>query len=174
MTYILQERTVNSIPDLLRIRAQESPTATALRYPTNGTWAKMSWRDLYDKVIHVAAGLRSLGVGSESRVALLCSTRAEWVVADMAILAAGGATTTVYPSSLPDECALIVSDSGATVVIVEDETQLAKIREVEDQLPDVTSIVMIDGSADGVLSLRPTRRARQSRRDGGRDRVHHP
>jgi long-chain acyl-CoA synthetase len=113
----------------------------------------MSWRDLYDKVIHVAAGLRSLGVGSESRVGLLCSTRAEWVVADMAILAAGGATTTVYPSSLPDECAFIMADSGATVIIVENEIQLAKIRAVSDELPAVTSIVMIDGSADGVLSL---------------------
>lgn len=153
MTYILQNKTVHSIPDLLRVRAHETPDAVALRYPADDSWAQMTWQELYDRVIHVAAGLRSLGVGSQSRVALLCSTRAEWVIADFGILAAGGATTTVYPSSVADECAFIISDSEATVVIVENVEQLAKIQKISDRLPLVTNIVLIDGDALGVISL---------------------
>ena len=153
MSYILQEHTVGSIPDLLRIRAQQTPAATAFRYPKGDSWATISWQEVYDKVVHLAAGLRTLGVGSESRVALLCSTRLEWVIADLAILSAGGATTTVYPSSLPDECAFIISDAEATVVIVEDEDQLAKIIDVRDRLPAVTDLVLIDGEAEGAVTF---------------------
>ncbi len=91
---------------------------------------------------------------SEDRVALLCSTRAEWVVADLGILAAGGATTAIYPSSVAEECSFIISDSNATIVIVENTEQLAKIREVIADIPQAIKLVVIDGTAEDALSFR--------------------
>ena len=153
MGHILQRQSVRSIPDLLRIRVDETPETIALRYPVAGSWQTLTWRELLQRVLRVAAGLRSLGVAREDRIALLCSTRAEWVIADLGILAAGGATTTIYPSSLADECAYIIADSDARIVIVENTDQLAKIREVADQIRQVMTIVLIEGVADGTLSF---------------------
>jgi long-chain acyl-CoA synthetase len=153
MSHILGEQTVRSIPELLRLRAQETPASTAMRYPDGESWSTISWGELYERVKRVAAGLRSFGVGSEDRVALLCSTRLEWVVADLAILAAGGATTTIYPSNTAEECAFIISDSGARVVIVENPDQHEKIRQVADELPLMTNTVVIDGEAEGATTI---------------------
>jgi len=153
MSHILQEREVRSIPELLRIRAQETPNRTAFRFPDGDGWASMSWSELNERVRRVAAGLRGVGIGSQDRVALLCSTRIDWVVADLAILTAGGATTTIYPSNTAEECAFIISDSQSKAIIVEDADQLAKIHEVADQLPGLGTIALIDGTADGVMTL---------------------
>ncbi|MDH4279785.1 MAG: long-chain fatty acid--CoA ligase, partial [Acidimicrobiia bacterium] len=110
------------------------------------------------KARRLAAGLRSIGVGPQDRVALLCSTRVDWVIADLGILTAGGATTTIYPSNTAEECAFIINDSDSQVVIVEDVDQLAKIREVADKLTGLRMIVLIEGSppddeTDGVIKL---------------------
>jgi long-chain acyl-CoA synthetase len=153
MSHILQERTVRSIPELLQFRAEETPNGAAFRYPDGGGWHTVTWRELHDRIRKVAGGLRALGVENEDRVALLCSTRYEWVVADLAILAAGAATTTVYPSNTADECAFIITDSDSRVVIVENEDQYNKIAEVRDQLHDDTKLVLIEGSIEGVPTL---------------------
>ena len=46
----------------------------------------------------LAAGLLALGIEPEQRVGIASGTRYEWILADLAVMCAGGATTTVYPS----------------------------------------------------------------------------
>jgi long-chain acyl-CoA synthetase len=92
-----------------------------------------------------AAGLLALGLRPEQRVSIACSTRVEWVLADFAVMCAGGAVTTVYPTTVGDDVAFIVSDSGSRFVLAEDETQLAKLRERRDQIPGVEKVILVDG-----------------------------
>lgn len=153
MSHILQQQPVRSVPALLRIRAERTPHTTAFRYPRGDAWERMTWGELNATVLEVAGGLRSLGVDSGDRVALLCSTRLEWVIADLAILAAGAATTTIYPSNTAEESAYIITDSNSSVVIVEDADQYAKIRGIADQIPHLSAIVVLEGSVEGALSL---------------------
>ncbi|MEJ7707722.1 MAG: AMP-binding protein [Nocardioidaceae bacterium] len=71
----------------------------------------------------------ALGVQPEQRVAIDSGTRYEWVLADLAIMSAGAATTTVYLSSIPEDvAAFIVGDSDSHVVFAEDDEQIAKLR----------------------------------------------
>ena len=64
------------------------------------------------------AGLVALGVQPEHRVAIASGTRYEWVLADLAIMRAGAATTTVYPSAIPDDVAFILADSMVITFLV--------------------------------------------------------
>jgi long-chain acyl-CoA synthetase len=64
------------------------------------------------------------------------------------VLASGGASTTVYPSSTPEECAFILSDSGSVIAFVEDAGQLAKLRGQKAAMPALAHIVLIDGAID--------------------------
>ncbi len=158
MSHILQEREVRSIPELLRLRAEQTPHKTAFRFPDGASWGTLTWSELNDRARRLAAGLRSIGVQSQDRVALLCSTRVDWVIADLGILTAGGATTTIYPSNTAEECAFIINDSDSQVIIVEDVDQLAKIHEVAGELSGLRTIVLIEGNppegrADGVVKL---------------------
>ncbi|MET8012588.1 long-chain fatty acid--CoA ligase [Streptomyces sp. NPDC005271] len=150
-------------------RVEATPDAEAYRYPVappSGAgpdeWRPLTWRESADRVFAIAAGLMSLGVHPEERVALAASTRVEWILSDLGVLCAGAATTTVYPSTNAEETAFILSDSGSRVLIAEDAAQVAKARAKRDELPDLVHVVVInaedalpaEGDPEGwVLSL---------------------
>ncbi|MFI6394240.1 AMP-dependent synthetase/ligase [Nonomuraea sp. NPDC050540] len=138
---------MSSIPALLRDRVNATPDAEAYRTPSESGWTSLSWRETGDRVRELALGLAGLGSGPGTRVALLCSTRLEWILADLAVLSTGAATTTIYPSNTADESAFVITDSGSTLVIAEDDAQVAKLRSVREKLPDVRHVVVIDGTA---------------------------
>ena len=59
------------------------------------------------------------GVTPGARVGLLSHTRYEWTVADHAILACGGVTVPVYPTTAPEQAAWMLADAGAAGCLVE-------------------------------------------------------
>ena len=71
----------------------------------------------------------------EQRVGIASGTRYEWILADLAIMCAGGATTTVYPSTNDEDTAYILSDSECQVVFAEDDEQIAKLTARKAELP---------------------------------------
>ncbi len=93
----------------------------------------------------------------EERVALASSTRVEWILADLGILCAGAATTTIYPQTNADESAYILSDSQSRVLVAENGEQAAKAVAKRDELPDLTRVVVVDAEGvdtdDFVISL---------------------
>jgi len=133
-----------SIPDMFLKRVAATPDAKAFAHPTPTGPAWLSWQEVSQRVNAMAAGLISIGVEAEDRVAIAAGTRMEWVLADLAILCAGAATTTIYPTTEPKDAAFILSDSGSKVLIAEDETQYAKIAHAD--LPSLTHVVLIDGT----------------------------
>jgi long-chain acyl-CoA synthetase len=139
-------------------RVDATPNREAFRYPAGSGWTSLSWAQTGDRVKSMAAGLLALGLAPEDRVAIACGTRVEWVLADLAVMCARGAVTTVYPSTSADDVAFIVSDSGSCIVFAEDETQVAKLRKGRDQLGAVRKVVVVDGlpqagDGDWVMSL---------------------
>jgi long-chain acyl-CoA synthetase len=138
-----------SVPRMFVDRVLASPGAEAFRYPDDGAWTSVTWRQVGDRVALIAAGLISLGIKPEERVALASGTRYEWVVVDFAILAAGAATTTVYPTTHAEDVAFIVANSGSRIVVAEDQTQVDKLIAHRAELPAVDKVVVIDGTGDG-------------------------
>src|SRR3954454_1074552 len=130
-------------------RVDATPDREAYRRPVGDRWESMTWREAGDRVQLLAAGLLALGVQPEERVALISTTRVDWVLADFAIMCSGAATTTVYPTSNPEDVAYIVADSGAVVAFAEDDGQLAKLREHRGELTAVRTVVTFDGTPDG-------------------------
>ncbi|MFJ6543393.1 AMP-dependent synthetase/ligase [Streptomyces sp. NPDC003656] len=154
-TQTLIENRPPSVAALFLERVAATPDAEAYRYPVpspTGTgpdeWKSLSWSQAAGRVYAIAAGLIELGIEPEQRVALASSTRVEWILADLGILCAGGATTTVYPQTNSDESAFILSDSQSRVLIAEDAAQVAKAVERRAELPALTKVVVID--AEGV------------------------
>ena len=113
-----------TVPTLFLQRIAKTPDAEAFRYRVDSGWESLTWLDTERRVRAVACGLRALGLADEERCAILSSTRIEWILCDLGILCAGGATTTIYPSSTPEECAFILADSESAYAFVEDAAQL--------------------------------------------------
>ncbi|MFF5569083.1 AMP-dependent synthetase/ligase [Streptomyces sp. NPDC012623] len=142
-----------SVATLFIERVAATPEAEAYRYPVPPAsgegpddWRSLSWSRAAERVYAVAAGLIALGVRPEERVALASATRVEWILADLGVMCAGAATTTVYPSTNTEESAYILADSGSRVLIAEDAAQLAKVRESRAELPDLAHVVVIEAA----------------------------
>ncbi|MEU3045088.1 long-chain fatty acid--CoA ligase [Streptomyces sp. NPDC006984] len=150
-TQTLIENRPPSVATLFTERVAATPDAEAYRYPVpspSGSgpddWKSLSWGQAAERVYAIAAGLIDLGVAVEDRVALASSTRVEWILCDLGVMCAGGATTTVYPSTNAEESAYILADSSSRVLIAEDAAQLAKARERRSELPSLAHVVVID------------------------------
>ncbi len=142
-----------SMAALTRTAAERYGDALAAMFLRDGEWARMSFTELWDHVRGVALGLIELGVQAGDRVSILSNTRVEFTIADLAASTAGAIVVPVYPSNSPDECEWVVGNSGATVVICENAAQVAKIDQVRSGLPDLRHVVIMDGSADGAISM---------------------
>src|SRR6476469_9477487 len=149
-TSFIENRAPNVAAQFMQ-RVEKSPNVDAYRYPVGDgePWASMSWKETGAKVEKLAAGLLALGLESEQRVGIASSTRVEWILADLAVMCAGGATTTVYPTTMAEDVAYIVADSECRVVFAEDESQVTKLREHRSELPHLDKVVLFDGAADG-------------------------
>ncbi|WP_327297652.1 AMP-dependent synthetase/ligase [Streptomyces sp. NBC_01197] len=152
-TQTLIETRPPSVATLFTQRVAQTPDAEAYRYPVPAAsgdgpdeWKSLSWGQAAGRVYAIAAGLIELGVRPEERVALASSTRVEWILADLGVMCAGAATTTIYPSTNTEESAYILSDSESRVLIAEDAGQLAKARERRAELPDLRHVVVIDSA----------------------------
>jgi long-chain acyl-CoA synthetase len=130
-------------------RVDASADREAFRYPDNGKWVSVTWKQTAERVEALAAGLLALGVAPEDRIGIASTTRLEWILADLAILCAGAATTTVYPSTNAEDTAYILADSESRIVFAEDEKQLGKLTERRSDLPNLTKVVVFDGAGDG-------------------------
>lgn len=109
----------------------------------DGEYAALTYRQMRDIVRNLAAGFREAGLERGDRVGILANTRMEWGQADLGLLAAGCVVTTVYTDSSPSQVEYLLGDPGARGVVVENETLLDRVLEVEDEL-DLEFIVLID------------------------------
>jgi long-chain acyl-CoA synthetase len=130
-------------------RVRATPNREAYRYPVGDRWESQTWQETGEQVTRLAAGLVALGLEPEQRVGIASSTRFEWILADLAVMCAGGATTTVYPSTMADDVGYILADSECQVVFAEDDSQIAKLVERKAELPHLGKVVTFEGTTDG-------------------------
>lgn len=142
----------SSVGAMLQNRVAASGPREAFRYLDGGRWISLTWNETKTAVYEVAAGLLALGLQLEDRVAIASGTRMEWILADLGIMCAGGATTTVYPTTQHEDVAYILHDSESKVVFAEDDFQVAKVVDHLDEL-SVVKIVQFSGKADHELVL---------------------
>lgn len=133
-----------TLPGLLLTRAAMHPARVAFRHKNLGIWQTVTWAGYLDEVRAVAHGLHQLGIDRGDRVAIHSENRPEWVYADLATEALGGVVVGVYPTNPSAEVRYMVQNSGATVLVAEDQEQVDKALAVIDECPDLRHIVVID------------------------------
>ena len=114
-------RTIERFPSLTAMffaRAQAGGDAPFLSRKRDGMWQSLSWRDVAQQVASLAAALKAEGLRPGDRVMLVSENRPEFCIADLAIMAAGCVTVPTYTTNTIRDHAHILTDSGATAVIV--------------------------------------------------------
>ncbi|MBU1430709.1 long-chain fatty acid--CoA ligase [Myxococcota bacterium] len=105
-------------------------------------WRPLTWSQMERRVAHAAAGLVQLGIRPTERVAIYSESGAEWVLADLAILSAGGVTAPIYETLSGDQVVYILRDSESRVLFINNREQLDRLLKFQYDLPKCLTYVI--------------------------------
>lgn len=135
---------IDTLPKQLRENANLFPEKIALREKRFGIWLATTWADYYLRVRNFALGLTSLGFDRGDHIAIIGDNRPEWVIAELAAQALGGASTGIYQDSVAEEVHYIAGQCDARYIIVEDQEQVDKLIEIWDNLQGTHKVIYYD------------------------------
>jgi long-chain acyl-CoA synthetase len=144
---------LRTIAGLADFAAERHGDRAALRFKQDDAWADRSYRELAADARALALGLIDIGVRPTERVCVLANTRPEWTTLELAIAMAGAVVVPIYPTNSPEECEWVAGNSGAVAVVGENAAQLDKMRAVRARLPDLQTVIVIDGDDPDAITL---------------------
>ena len=115
----------DNLVSLFLTRAAEKGDQPFLWAKREGAWQSISWNEAAAKVASLAASLKRIGLEPGDRVALVSENRPEWLISDLAIMAAGCVTVPTYTTNTVRDHAHVLGNSDARAVIVSNQ-KLAK------------------------------------------------
>jgi long-chain acyl-CoA synthetase len=135
---------VTTIATRIRDRASTMGVRVAMREKVLGYWQEVTWSSYWDTVVTVGHALLALGVEPGDRVAIHSENRREWLYADVGTFAVRGVTVGLYPTNPAAEVGYLLANSGAKILVAEDQEQLDKALAVLDQCPQLEHIVYVE------------------------------
>lgn len=111
-------------------------------------WRTVTWRQLHQRSLDIAAALIDAGLQAGDTVALMCSSRIEHVLADLAVVHAGGTPMSVYDTLAPEQVSFIAGHAAPSIVVLEGEAQLARWAPALAAHPEIQCVVVIE--SDGL------------------------
>ena len=133
-----------TISDLFQNRCADLGDRTAHREKDLGIWKSYSWADYWQHAKWIGLGLRKLGLERGQVVSILSEDRKEWAWFDMGIQCVGGISSGIYTTDAASQVQYLINDSTSRFLIVEDEEQLDKFLEVEDAVPDLQKVIILE------------------------------
>jgi long-chain acyl-CoA synthetase len=140
----VQSAALDTLPKLLRHNAQKHGADVAQREKHLGLWKSFSWADVNERTKLWAIGYKALGVQAGDTIAIIGDSRPDWVAAAVAAHAVRAMSLGLYQDALDAEIKFLLTFSGATVVVAENEEQVDKILRVTEGVSTVKAIVYND------------------------------
>jgi long-chain acyl-CoA synthetase len=117
-----------------------------------GAYRPLSWEDAARQVTDLAKGLRALGLGRGDRAVLVAENRPEWIIADLAIMAAGGITVPAYTTHTVEDYRYLLANCGAKLVIVSTAQLASRVLPAAAQAPGPPKAILIEPPEESLAS----------------------
>lgn len=137
----MEEKTINQV---FRNRVKKYGDRLCVEKRMGNTWEAATWNQYYERARAAGLGFYEIGVRKGDFIAILSDNRLEWIYSDMGGLGIGACVFGIYSTGKEDEVDIIVANSGATVIVVENAVQLAKAKFAMKKNPALKTIVIID------------------------------
>jgi long-chain acyl-CoA synthetase len=115
-----------------------------LWYRSAGHYQPLTWREVAAQVCALARGLKALDVRQGDRVVIVSENRPEWLIADLAIMTAGGVTVPAYTTNSEAEQRYLLENSGAVGAIVSSTRLGARLQAAGRGVPDFRFLIGIE------------------------------
>jgi long-chain acyl-CoA synthetase len=140
MTYVDWQ----SLPAMFFEQADKRADKPFLWAKTDGAYRSISWGETAVRVRLLSRALAQLGIGKGDRVALVAENRPEWLIADLAIMSAGGVTVPAFTTNTVADHRHVLTHSGAKAAIVSSRQIAKRLLPAALQAPDLRFILSIE------------------------------
>ncbi len=138
-----------TVGQVIESASKRWPNHPAMRVKRAGTWRTTTWKQYHEQARAVAKAFLSLGLQPGHGVVIIGYNRPEWFLGDIGAILAGGVPAGIYTSSSPEQCKYIAGHCDAHIAVVENQSQLDKLLKVRAELPQLRTIVVMDGAPQG-------------------------
>lgn len=142
-----------SVPAMVFARAELNAEQVCLLEKRGGCYQGTTWAELSDEVKHLALGLIELGIEVGDNVALMCSTRKAWAVADLAILSCGAVNVPIYHTNRQKQILHILQDAAVKVLFLGEKEYLGEVLPVWEKLPCLQTIILLTGEVENIDNI---------------------
>lgn len=132
---------VKSLPQMFETAVAKDPGARYLGRKVGDKFEFLSYAEADVRRKEIASGLVAMGIQPGERVASFAENSPEWVLGDLAILSTGAVHAPLYRDSKADAISFNLQNCKATTLIVDTDQRLKEVLEIEDQLPDLKTII---------------------------------
>ena len=133
-----------TFPRLLIQHASARPDAPAMREKEYGIWQTTTWRQMLDRVRHIAAGLHQLGLHRGEHLVVIGANRPSLYATMLAAQSLGAIPVPLYQDAVAAECVFPINNAEVRFVVVEDQEQVDKMLEIRPQCPQLAHILFDD------------------------------
>ncbi|XP_054913943.1 long-chain-fatty-acid--CoA ligase ACSBG2 isoform X2 [Poeciliopsis prolifica] len=114
---------------------------TALKWKEGEGQRSLTYKQYYQECRTAAKSFLKLGLERFHAVGILGFNSAEWFIADIGAILAGGLAVGIYTTNSPEACHYVADTSKANIIVVENHNQLLKILQIENKLPHLKAII---------------------------------
>ena len=151
---------VQTLPELLALRARLTPAAEAYRQcdSATGQWTGLTWAQTHERVQQWSRAVAASGLPAGARVAILLPNGLDAMSIDQAVLATGCVPVPLHAIDNPGSIAYILADAEVSLLVVADTAQWERIRTVGTPLPHLLGVVVagpVAGATPGDVPVAP-------------------
>ena len=139
----------NSISDMFVKVTDKYIDKNLYYYKSDDNWIGIKGSSIRATVESISYGLRSLGVDSNNKVAIMSNNSPYWAMADYGVICSNAVTVSIYPTLISNQVEYILNDSGSKLIFVECMDQLEKVLSVWNHCEELNYVVVIDNSYNG-------------------------
>jgi long-chain acyl-CoA synthetase len=133
-----------NIASLLKARLA-TPERILYRHFAEGGWRDVSARDIAEYAARWQAFLRAEGLAQGERIALCLKNGIHWVAADQGALGLGLVVVPLYVDDNPENVAWCLENSGARLLVVENDRMADALSKVSAARPRILSLAADSG-----------------------------
>ena len=119
----------NNLLELFYNQFQKEKTDQIFLESLKDSNSKYTWKDTYENIIKLSDEL-DIVIEKNDRCLLISENRPEWMISDLAIMLAKGVTVPAYTTYTERDYEYLIDDCEPSVIIVSDEVQYKKIKNV--------------------------------------------
>lgn len=137
-----------TLVDLFEESVRNYPNNTFLLEKTGKKFEPTTYTQVKEKVYQLGAGLQALGVKKGDNMALLSEGRNMWVIGELSMFYAGAVNVPLSIKLEESNDLLFRLIHGDVKFVMVSGTQLKKVRNIIDQLPEVKKVIVFDEQAE--------------------------